>query len=179
MLPHLSRFYADALLNRYGDMYPVTPVGRVLACAGALSGVATIGILVSVLVDRYQRIYNRKKFFPEHITSIIDASDSEHEQKEDFIRKKLTGLARGTSNLAMCSPAPTLRRASTRHPSTLGLDATLASLSHVRCIVSFTDVTNNKATVRQIADELIKQLIDATTISEQPMHWKLISENID
>ncbi|CAF4354584.1 unnamed protein product, partial [Rotaria sordida] len=49
----------------YGDMYPITVLGRIFACACAYFGVATGGILISILVDRYQRVYNRKKFFPE------------------------------------------------------------------------------------------------------------------
>jgi hypothetical protein len=47
----------------YGDMFPITPVGRILSCLCALFCAATMGMLVSVLVDRYQRVYNRKKFF--------------------------------------------------------------------------------------------------------------------
>jgi voltage-gated potassium channel len=49
----------------YGDMFPVTPIGRILACLCALFGAATIRMFVSVLVDRYQRVYNRKKVFPQ------------------------------------------------------------------------------------------------------------------
>jgi hypothetical protein len=43
-------------------MYPISPVGRILTCLCALSGPATIGMLVSVLVGRYQRVYNRKMY---------------------------------------------------------------------------------------------------------------------
>ncbi|CAF1526460.1 unnamed protein product, partial [Rotaria sordida] len=58
----------------YGDMYPTTVIGRILACTCAYFGVATSGILVSILVDRYQRVYNRKRFFPDHVISAIDPS---------------------------------------------------------------------------------------------------------
>ena len=47
----------------YGDMFPITPIGRNLSCLCALFGAVTMGMLVLVLVDRYQRVYNRKKFF--------------------------------------------------------------------------------------------------------------------
>jgi hypothetical protein len=50
----------------YGDLYPITPIGRILSCICALFGAATMGMLISVLVDRYQRVYNRKKFLPQH-----------------------------------------------------------------------------------------------------------------
>ncbi|CAF3712773.1 unnamed protein product [Rotaria sordida] len=42
--------------RRYGDMVPITALGRLTAVLCALTGVGTIGMLVSVLVDRYQRI---------------------------------------------------------------------------------------------------------------------------
>ncbi|CAF3627655.1 unnamed protein product [Rotaria sordida] len=45
--------------RRYGDMVPVTALGRLTAVICALAGVGTIGMLVSVLVDRYHRIVFR------------------------------------------------------------------------------------------------------------------------
>lgn len=53
----------------YGDMYPITPIGRLLSCLCALFGAATMGMLISVLVDRYQRVYNRKKFLSQQESS--------------------------------------------------------------------------------------------------------------
>lgn len=47
---------------RYGDLTPVTSVGRVLACLAAIYGVSVVSVLVSVLVDRYQRVFARKHF---------------------------------------------------------------------------------------------------------------------
>jgi hypothetical protein len=49
-------------------------------------------MLVSVLVDRYQRVYKRKQYCPEQILSPIDSSDSEHQEKQDFIDRKLIGM---------------------------------------------------------------------------------------
>lgn len=52
-------------------MTPTTAVGRVLTCFCALFGPAMMGMLVSVLVDRYQRVYNRKMYFShDHLQSI-------------------------------------------------------------------------------------------------------------
>ncbi|CAF0941967.1 unnamed protein product [Didymodactylos carnosus] len=55
----------------YGDMYPITAIGRTLGCLCAIFGQAAIGMAVSVLVDRYQRVYTRKLY--------IDAKDDEME----------------------------------------------------------------------------------------------------
>ncbi|CAF1104491.1 unnamed protein product [Didymodactylos carnosus] len=54
----------------YGDMYPITAAGRVLACLCAFSGTATVGMLASVLVDRYQRVYTRKLYTKENVDEI-------------------------------------------------------------------------------------------------------------
>ncbi|CAF3901454.1 unnamed protein product [Rotaria sordida] len=49
----------------YGDMYPITTAGRMIACGCALAGAAIIGMLVSVIVDHYQRAFNRKTLYNE------------------------------------------------------------------------------------------------------------------
>lgn len=46
-------------------MYPVTPIGRILTCLCAFVGAGMMGMLISILVDRYQRVYNRKMFVPQ------------------------------------------------------------------------------------------------------------------
>lgn len=65
-------------LFSYGDIYPITPVGRIIACLCALCGAATIGMLVSVLVDRYQRVFARKLYINEDIIDFDDYSDDEN-----------------------------------------------------------------------------------------------------
>ncbi|CAF1465883.1 unnamed protein product [Adineta ricciae] len=80
----------------YGDMYPVTVAGRILTCMCAFFGVAISGMLVSVLVGRYQRVYNRKMFFPEQILSAIDESSTEQDEKQEFINKRLSKVPRKT-----------------------------------------------------------------------------------
>lgn len=56
------------LIDRYGDLAPVTVGGRIIACFCALSGTGTIAMLTSVIVDRYQRVYNRRMYIkPEKI----------------------------------------------------------------------------------------------------------------
>ena len=52
----------DDLIFSYGDITPVTPWGRALACFAAIYGISTVSMLVSVLVGRYQRVYSRKRF---------------------------------------------------------------------------------------------------------------------
>ncbi|CAF0834078.1 unnamed protein product [Adineta ricciae] len=59
----------------YGDLTPVTPLGRGLACFGAIYGMAIVSMLVSVLVDRYQRVFTRKRFLTEDYTDKILFSD--------------------------------------------------------------------------------------------------------
>jgi len=67
---------------RYGDIVPITPTGRVISCLCALCGAATIGMLVSVLVDRYQRVYVRKLYIQEEQIDFDDYSDDENNDTE-------------------------------------------------------------------------------------------------
>ncbi|CAF3973600.1 unnamed protein product [Rotaria sordida] len=46
----------------YGDLAAATPGGRIIACFCAISGTGTIAMLTSILVDRYQRVYNRRLY---------------------------------------------------------------------------------------------------------------------
>ncbi|CAF3558429.1 unnamed protein product [Rotaria sp. Silwood1] len=63
----------------YGDIVPITALGRLTAVLCALSGVGTIGMLVSVLVDRYQRVYTRKLYIKPEQIDFNDYSDEEDE----------------------------------------------------------------------------------------------------
>ena len=62
---------------RYGDIFPITPIGRIIACLCSLVGAAMIGMLVSVLVDRYQRVYARKLYKKEEIIDFDNYSDED------------------------------------------------------------------------------------------------------
>ncbi|CAF4973244.1 unnamed protein product, partial [Rotaria sp. Silwood1] len=62
----------------YGDITPITPVGRIVACLCGLCGATTIGMLVSILVDRYQRVFARKLYINEDIIDPHDFSDDEN-----------------------------------------------------------------------------------------------------
>ncbi|CAF0958720.1 unnamed protein product [Rotaria sordida] len=68
--------------RRYGDMVPVTALGRLTAVICALAGVGTIGMLVSVLVDRYHRVYNRKLYIKPEQIDFNEFSDEENEDLE-------------------------------------------------------------------------------------------------
>jgi hypothetical protein len=59
-------------------MYPITPIGRMLSCLCT----ATVGMLISVLADRYQCVYRRKIFFPQEETSVTDPSENQHYQTQ-------------------------------------------------------------------------------------------------
>lgn len=68
---------------RYGDIYPITPIGRIIACLCSLFGAAMIGMLVSVLVDRYQRVYARKLYKKEEIIDFDNNSDDDHDDRDE------------------------------------------------------------------------------------------------
>ncbi|CAF2101396.1 unnamed protein product [Rotaria magnacalcarata] len=66
----------------YGDVVPITPVGRIVACLCSLCGATTIGMLVSILVDRYQRVFARKLYINEDVIDFQDYSDDENNETE-------------------------------------------------------------------------------------------------
>jgi hypothetical protein len=63
---------------------PVTVGGRIIACFCALSGIGTIAMLTSVIVDRYQRVYNRRMYIkPEK----IHPEDIFNDEQDDLVSK--------------------------------------------------------------------------------------------
>ncbi|CAF1146165.1 unnamed protein product [Didymodactylos carnosus] len=67
----------------YGDLYPKTAIGRCIACLCAVFGTAVLGMLASVLVDRYQRVYTRKLYLQSEQIDFDEYSDDE-EQNEKY-----------------------------------------------------------------------------------------------
>jgi hypothetical protein len=67
----------------YGDIIPITIIGRIIACLCALFGAATIGMLVSVLVDRYQRVFARKLYINEEPVDLHELSDVDEQSNND------------------------------------------------------------------------------------------------
>lgn len=54
-----------------------------ISCLCALFGAATIAILVSVLVDRYQRVYARRLYVQEELIDFDGFSDDEMNNEND------------------------------------------------------------------------------------------------
>jgi len=64
-------------LFRYGDLSPITPIGRALASLCAIFGISVVSMLVSVLAERYQRVYTRKLFLNEQYSDNIVFEEDE------------------------------------------------------------------------------------------------------
>lgn len=60
----------------YGDLVPITPLGRALTCLAAIYGISIVSMLVSVLADRYQRVYKRKHYLNEEYAEKIIFDDT-------------------------------------------------------------------------------------------------------
>jgi hypothetical protein len=63
---------------RYGDLSPITPLGRALASLCAIFGISVVSMLVSVLAERYQRVYTRKLFLNEQYSDNLVFEDDEN-----------------------------------------------------------------------------------------------------
>lgn len=72
-------------------MYPITVAGRVMAAICALCGTATSGILVSVLVERYQRIYTRRLYVQEKpLDFSVDNIETESRGRSSHANSEIT-----------------------------------------------------------------------------------------
>jgi hypothetical protein len=134
-------------------------------------------MLISVLVGRYQRVYNRKKFCPEHIISAIDSSDSERDEKQDFLNRNLTGTGKtlsGVSNLLIKSESPLVVKKKNRKYSEYDTPS-----SHVRFIITLTDDQINKKFMHQTAKELMKELTETIETTGDRINLKLVSVETD
>ncbi|CAF4420359.1 unnamed protein product [Rotaria sp. Silwood2] len=68
----------------YGDLAPTTPGGRIIGCFCAVSGTGTIAMLTSILVDRYQRVYNRRMYIKPkeiHFDDVFNVKPNDLESK--------------------------------------------------------------------------------------------------
>ncbi|CAF5027614.1 unnamed protein product [Rotaria sp. Silwood1] len=68
----------------YGDLAPSTPGGRMIGCFCAVSGTGTIAMLTSILVDRYQRVYNRRMYIKRqeiHFDDVFNIKKNDLESK--------------------------------------------------------------------------------------------------
>ncbi|CAF4296610.1 unnamed protein product, partial [Rotaria sp. Silwood2] len=159
----------------YGDMYPITVIGRILACICAYFGVATSGILVSILVDRYQRVYSRKKIFPEQIISAADPTEREHEEKQDFINRKLTESNRLLSNKQI---VPQTSAPSITSPTCYRNFSKCKSIaSRVRFFISYTENQTDDQSMSRTPDDSLNELKQAVENSGEQVDFKLIRSN--
>lgn len=86
----LNTIYTENMVFRYGDLAPVTATGRALACVMSVFGITILSMLASVLVDRYQRVYSRKRFFNDENVEEITLTNS-------MARSSISGKSRQTT----------------------------------------------------------------------------------
>ena len=155
-------------------MYPVTIAGRILACACSFSGLATSAMLVSVLVERYQRVYTRKQFLPDPVMAALNSSDSEDDEKQDFINRKLSGLARTSSGKSI---APSIQLLSELSPENddARFSRMISSSSPVRFIITITEDQTNKETASDTANQLMTQLRESIQSTGEQLNVTLIN----
>ena len=67
----------------FGDLYPTTPGGRVLACIAMYSGVLVLALPISVMGSTFQREYEKKHIEEEESDSDWDPEDREGGAEED------------------------------------------------------------------------------------------------
>ena len=163
-------------LYRYGDIAPTTPAGRVIACLCALSGAGTIAMLVSVLVDRYQRVFTRKLYIKPEQIDFDDYSDDdeaiETKHGNDFL-----SVGNGVKNGEDRPEAPPRIEINKDEEATQDsaplplLDLIDRCGDRISCIISYNGNDN-----REESYKLINQI--RSIVSEKQFHLKDITLNV-
>lgn len=159
-------------------MYPVTITGRILACACSFSGLATSAMLVSVLVERYQRVYTRKQFLPDQVMAALNSSDNEDDEKQDFINRKLSGLARTSSGKSIAPSIQPPLEISHENNDTRS-SRLISSSSPVRFIITITEDQINKERASDTANQLMTQLRETIQSTGEQLNLTLINPESD
>ncbi|CAF0985794.1 unnamed protein product [Adineta ricciae] len=76
----------------YGDISPMTWLGRIIACMCAVFGTATMGMVISVLGESYQRVYKQQTYDPNEQEPLLvdwDRMSNVEEEKEQNMAKNL------------------------------------------------------------------------------------------
>ena len=162
-------------LGRYGDMCPISPLGRVITCLCALSGPATMGMLVSVLVDRYQRVYNRKLYVPE---AEVEQVAFDHLVNSDDDTNSVFSLSRQSPKRAFSqtlSHSLASLQMKRKHMTSQLSSAIKPPKFHF--LVSFNDHAHDKNVADEVVTEMKNKLTEAISNTDVNMDLKLIDHN--
>jgi hypothetical protein len=144
-------------------MCPITAGGRVITCMCALFGAATMGMLTSVLVDRYQRVYNRKMYVSESESSSADfdiISDLDDDVKSI---RSMSGLRRRFSGTIPHSLSSFQgKRKTDRHPT---------------CKLQFVLSYNERCATDHIVTIMKKKFAEAIVAIDVDVNLKLIDDD--
>jgi hypothetical protein len=162
------------LFYRYGDMYPITPIGRILACFCALFGSATTGMLVSVLVDRYQRVFNRKMYVSEPEIPPVDLdtmsingddANSTFSLRKPSLRKNFSGVLLHGLTAFQEKIKADQRRLSLFQPYT------------VQFVVSFNDKAKDRNETDKVVTMMKTKLSEVVSDADIDVNLKLIDND--
>jgi hypothetical protein len=158
--------FVEFLFYRYGDMCPITAAGRVITCLCALFGAATMGMLTSVLVDRYQRVYNRKMYVLESETASAEFDiESELDDETNSIRSRQDSGRRRRFSGAISQHLPSSiqgRRKNDRHHA-----------CKLQFIVSFKD----RCETDHVTTIMKEKLTEAILTTDIDVNLKLIDDD--
>jgi len=150
-------------------MCPITAIGRIIACLCGLSGAATVGMLVSVLVDRYQRVYNRKMYISEPEMSEVDfdmISNPDDDAKSTLSVQK-SGLIRNLSGVI--TRRFSFMQDKTKHDSHQSYN--------YQFLVSFNNNNKDPSATDQIVTTMKKKLTEAISTADIDVNLKLIDSD--
>ncbi|UJR30486.1 hypothetical protein I4U23_018019 [Adineta vaga] len=170
----------------YGEITPMTPVGRIIACLCALFGAATIGMLVSVLVDRYQRVFVRKLYFQEEQIDFSDFSDDENTDFESRDCRYMSGRRRTSKiedpdarakenamNTSHLSASPDTSHSSLQEADELQQDGD----ARIHFIIGYVDNNDQQGIKNDSTEEINEPIVVDTQMIDKTIPLNSISDD--
>ena len=154
-------------------MSPVTAIGRAVTCLCALFGPAMMGMLVSVLVDRYQRVYTRKMYINEPDIEPVDwdsLSNPDDDNRSMFSQSR--GLRKRDFSQTFSNAIASFQH-SRKHLSHQNLPSNDQSYK-LQVHISIDDYECNKTEAKQVLDLMKDKLTEAVSQTNLDVNLKLV-----
>ncbi|CAF4342568.1 unnamed protein product [Rotaria sp. Silwood2] len=159
----------------YGDIYPITVAGGIIASLCALSGAAIIGMFVSVLVDRYQRVFNRKMYSSCQQMSSNEFTDASYENEDE--EQNITEAF--SSNRQLVGEQSVEQILNLNRGKKFDQEKSLQSSvrSKLNFSISFNDATIDNQLINQIIKHLNEKFIELQRTINKDIQLQIVDDN--
>jgi hypothetical protein len=139
---------------------PITPLGRALASLCAIFGISVVSMLVSVLAERYQRVYTRKLFLNEQFLDDIVFEEDENidpalsSPNDDHSFQSRTSMTKQTDTISNTGDNSSFKEISKEDEGKISGKST----EKIQFVIGFIS-DDTKKTKESMITEVIKELL--------------------